>query len=196
MRRIQTLDCEHIHDWEVCVKRTSSALLFAALLGAGVLSPPAAADVTARQKEVAQHGPDVMPFSLAATTHFFTKTADGGIQQVVTRQHDPEQVALIRQHLAMIAQQFAAGNFAGPEHIHGRNMPGLASLRAAKPGELTISYRDLPDGGAIAYRTDQPLLVAALHQWFDAQLSDHGHDAMAGPGPDMHHHASSITKPE
>jgi hypothetical protein len=36
-----------------------------------------------RQAEVAGHGKDVMPFSLAATTHIFTKTAEAGIQQVV-----------------------------------------------------------------------------------------------------------------
>jgi hypothetical protein len=177
--------------------RTSAPLLFAALLAAGILASPAVAELTPRQQGVAQRGPDVMPFSLAATTHVFTKTADGGVQQVVTRHHNPEQVALIRQHLAMIAQQFSAGDFQGPEHIHGKDMPGLASLRAAKPGELTIHYRDLPNGGEITYRTDQARLVAALHQWFDAQLTDHGHDAMAGHGPDMMHpHDAGSPTPE
>ncbi|KVD85857.1 aspartate carbamoyltransferase [Burkholderia ubonensis] len=174
----------------------TATLLFAAALAAGSLASSAAADMTARQKEVAQRGTDVMPFSLAATAHIFTKTADGGVQQVVTKRDDPQQAGLIRQHLAMVAQQFAAGEFEGPEHIHGKNMPGLEALRAARPGELEVSYRDLPNGGEIAYRTDQPRLVTALHQWFDAQLSDHGHDAMAGHSPDtMHHHAAG-TAPE
>ncbi|MGO4764159.1 aspartate carbamoyltransferase [Cupriavidus sp. 2KB_3] len=172
--------------------RYSTALLFGALCGASVLSSPAFAEVSASRADVAQRGSDVMPFSLAATTHIFTKTADGGVQRVVTKQTDPKQVALIRQHLAVIAQQFSKGDFAGPEHIHGKNMPGLEALRAAKPGELKIDYRDLPNGGEISYRTQQPRLVAALHQWFDAQLSDHGHDAMAGPHSDMHHHASGM----
>ncbi len=83
---------------------------------------------------------------------------------------------------------FAAGDFEAPEQIHGKNMPGLAALHAAKPGELKITHRDLPNGGEIAYRTDQPRLVTALHQWFDAQLSDRGRDAMAGHGPDTGHH--------
>ncbi|WP_221179057.1 hypothetical protein [Pseudomonas brassicacearum] len=42
-------------------------------------------NVYQRQAEVADHGKDVMPFSLAATTHIFTKTAEGGIQQVVAK---------------------------------------------------------------------------------------------------------------
>ncbi len=177
--------------------RTSATLLLAASLAAGMLTSSAVADTTARQKEVAQRGPDVMPFSLAATTHIFTKTADGGVQQVVTKRDDPSQAALIRQHLAMIAQQFSVGDFAGPEHIHGKDMPGLAALRVAKPGELKISYRDLPNGAEITYQSDQPQLVSALHQWFDAQLADHDHDAMAGHNASsMHHHAIGAERPE
>ncbi len=139
-----------------------------------------------------------MPFSLAATTHIFTKTDDGGVQQVVTKRHDPKQVALIRGHLAAIAGQFSTGDFEAPEQIHGKDMPGLATLRNAQPGELKIGYRDLPDGGEIVYRTDEPRLVAALHAWFDAQLSDHGHDAMMEhePGMPMHHHPTDTATTE
>lgn len=158
------------------------------LLGTAMLPSSAIAEITVRQDEVAQRGAEVMPFSLAATTHIFTKTGDGGNQQVVTKHRDPKQVALIRKHLAVIARQFSAGDFGAPEQIHGEDMPGLAALRTAKPGELQIRYRDLPDGGEIVYRTDEPRFVAALHDWFDAQLSDHGHDAMAGHDPGMMHH--------
>lgn len=173
-----------------CPSTTAFATWTAVLLGAVVLSSPAIAEVTARQGDVAQQGATVMPFSLAATTHIFTKTADGGIQQVVAKHHDAKQVALIRRHLAGIAQQFAAGDFAAPERIHGSDMPGLAALRTAQPGELKIHYRDLPNGGEIVYRSEEPRLVAALHVWFDAQLSDHGQDAMAGHESGMMHHHS------
>lgn len=166
----------------------------AVLLGTAVVAPLTLADVTARQKEVAQHGADVMPFSLAATTHIFTKTADGGIQRVVTKHPDPKQTALIRGHLAAIARRFSAGDFGAPEQIHGNDMPGLAVLRTAQPGELKIDYRDVRDGGEIVYRSEQPRLVAALHDWFDAQLSDHGHDAMAGHDAGaMHHHPADMS---
>ncbi|MCC8392799.1 aspartate carbamoyltransferase [Paraburkholderia sp. MMS20-SJTR3] len=160
------------------------------LLGTTIVHPAAIAGNEARQKQVVQQGTEVMPFSIAATTHIFTKTANGGIQQVVTKHPAPEQVAMIREHLTTIAKQFSAGNFAAPEKIHGENMPGLAALRTAKPGELEIRYRDLPNGGEIEYRTHEPRLVTALHEWFDAQLSDHGHDAMAGHDPGMMHHHS------
>lgn len=59
-------------------------------------------------------------------------------------------------------------------------MPGLADLRAAKPGQIAIDYKDVKGGGQLTYKTGDPTLVAALHKWFDAQLADHGKDAMEG----------------
>jgi hypothetical protein len=162
------------------------ALALAVTLAAGV----AAAQPTdaTRQADVARRGADVMPFSLAATQHVFTKTSDGGTQRVVARKaSDRTQVKLVRQHLHDIEAQFRRGDFTGPAHIHGDDMPGLAELKSAQPGEIAIRYRDVPGGAELAYRTANPALVTALHAWFDAQLSDHGHDAMAGH-EHMHHH--------
>jgi hypothetical protein len=139
-----------------------------------------------RQADVARLGVDVMPFSLAATTHIFTKTAEGGTQRVVARcADDAQQVRLVREHLHDIRARFLKGDFSGPAHIHGAQMPGLAALRAAKPGQVAIDYKDVKGGAELTYGTADVRLVAALHQWFDAQLSDHGADAMDG---NEHHH--------
>jgi hypothetical protein len=43
-------------------------------------------------------------------------------------------------------------------------------------------------GAKLTYRTSDAKLVAALHRWFDAQLSDHGTDAMAGHSHHDHDH--------
>jgi hypothetical protein len=135
-----------------------------------------------RQVEVSQRGKDVMPFTLAATTHIFTKSDEGGVQQVVTKAAGDEvQIKLIRQHLQNIQAQFLKGDFSGPSHIHGQAMPGLAELKAARPGQIAIAYRDIKDGAELTYKTSDAKMVAALHTWFDAQLSDHGKDAMQGP---------------
>lgn len=134
-----------------------------------------------RQAEVANRGKDVMPFALAATTHIFTKNAEGGVQRVVAKKSsDKTQVKLVRQHLHEIRDQFLQGDFSGPSHIHGQEMPGLAELKAAKPGQIDIAYRDVKAGAELTYKTSDVFRVAALHQWFDAQLSDHGKDAMEG----------------
>lgn len=134
-----------------------------------------------RQAEVAKRGKDVMPFTLAATTHIFTKGAEGGVQRVVAKNtSDTAQVTLVRKHLQEIREQFLKGDFSGPGHIHGQDMPGLAELKDAKPGQIDIAYKDITGGAELSYKTSVATLVAALHKWFDAQLSDHGKDAMAG----------------
>ena len=131
-----------------------------------------------RQAEVSERGKDVMPFSLAATTHIFSKTAEGGVQKVVA-QHagDAAQVKLVREHLQQIRGQFLRGDFSGPSHIHGYDMPGLAELREAKPGQISITYKEVLAGAELSYESKNVPLVTALHRWFDAQLSDHGKDA-------------------
>jgi hypothetical protein len=142
-----------------------------------------------RQAEVAERGKDVMPFNLEATTHIFTKTAEGGIQRVVAKNiADADQTKSVRVHLQEIKQQFLKGDFSGPSHVHGKNMPGLDELRSAKQAQIAIDYRDVDGGAELYYRTSNPVMVAALHKWFDAQLSDHGTDAMEGH---QHHHGVS-----
>lgn len=79
-----------------------------------------------RQAEVAGRGKDVMPFSLAATTHVFSKTAEGGIQQVVAKTpEDATQVQLIRQHPGNPAEglpQFERWFIAGLAHFYTNNI--------------------------------------------------------------------------
>jgi hypothetical protein len=147
---------------------------------------------TQRQVDVARRGADVMPFSLKATTHVFTATSDGGTQRVVAKSlGDTTQVDLVRAHLHDLRAQFLKGDFSGPSHIHGTDMPGLAELKASKVGQVAIDYTDVEGGAELTYRTTDPKLVEALHAWFDAQLHDHGTDAMAGP---MHHHDGEMPK--
>jgi hypothetical protein len=154
--------------------------------------PLAYADDPDRQAAVSALGPEVMPFSLSATAHIFSKTPSGAIQQVVVKDPlDRDQVSLIRQHLKEVAAQFRRGDFSGPSHVHGAQMPGLAELMQAKPGEIAIQYQDLQLGGQIQYSAHNPALVAALHRWVDAQLADHGPDAMEG----HEHHHDPINQP-
>lgn len=134
-----------------------------------------------RLDEVVQRGSHVMPFNLEQTTHIFSKTGKGGVQQVIVK--DPantEQIKLIREHLTKISHEFQQGDFSNPAKIHGDAMPGLDELRKAKPNQIEIVYKELPNGAEINYSTDSPILINAIHQWFDAQLSDHARHAISG----------------
>lgn len=137
-----------------------------------------ASDVEERQADVAEAGAMVMPFDLDATTHVFEKLDDGGLQTVVADSDDPEQVALIRAHLTEEAERFARGDFHDPAMIHGDDMPGLHALVTGHD-RLEITYREIERGAEIRYGSDDPALVTAIHEWFGAQLSDHGEHATA-----------------
>jgi len=134
-----------------------------------------------RLNEVTRRGMHVMPFDLKQTQHLFTQTDTGGVQQVIAKNPgNSQQIEVIRQHLLKISGEFSRGDFSNPEKIHGKEMPGLAALRAAKPRQLQVRYNELPNGAEISYSSENKALVTAIHQWFDAQLFDHGPDAMHG----------------
>jgi hypothetical protein len=143
-----------------------------------IASLPACGDssLERRQAEVAEVGASVMPFDLDATTHVFEKLDDGGLQTVVADEDDAEQVALIRAHLAEEAERFGRGDFHDPAMIHGEDMAGLHTLMAGHE-RLAVTYGEVERGAEIRYRSEDPALVEAIHQWFDAQLRDHGRHA-------------------
>ena len=170
----------------------ASAILGLTLTHAVLAQEPASPE---RLNEVTQRGMHVMPFDLKQTQHIFNKTETGGVQQVIVK--DPgnsKQIDLIRQHLTKISGEFSHGDFSDPEKIHGKDMPGLAALRTAKPGQLHVQYKELPDGAEITYSTENKALINAIHQWFDAQLADHGPDAMPGMNHGNMHNMHDMQK--
>ena len=157
--------------------------VFAAITSLSVYAQEKASE--ARLDEIAQKGVQIMPFNLDQTIHVFSKKEDGGLQQVVVKnQSNVGQIKLIQQHLNEIANKFKQGDFSDPSKLHGDNMPGLAMIKKARPGEINIIYTELPDGAQIIYSSDKPALILAIHQWFEAQLSDHARHAM----PNHPHH--------
>jgi hypothetical protein len=152
-----------------------SALLASVALVAGC--GDGQAEATARQSEVARLGERVMPFDLDATTHRFEPVDDGLVQTVIADDPgDTDQITLIRQHLRSEAARFTAGDYGDPASIHGDDMPGLAELEAGAE-DITVIYEPTVDGGRITYTTTGVGLVAALHRWAEAQVSDHGQHA-------------------
>jgi hypothetical protein len=156
------------------------AVVAASFLSLFTLSAIAAP--TPRQQEVAQKGAMVMPFNVHNSTHVFQKNPTGGIQQVVAKDpKDKDLVAAIRTHLEMEAERFSKGDYSDPMKIHGANMPGVKYQSKVKPGQIAITYRNVPGGAAVDYVGRDAATVDAIHKWFDAQLSDHGEDATSMP---------------
>ncbi|SFM37827.1 aspartate carbamoyltransferase [Nitrosomonas communis] len=161
------------------------------LLSSFIAAPVCAAEAAEEKRldEVAERGAHVMPFDLEKTLHIFTKTENGGLQQVVVKdKSDTEQIRLIQSHLSKISAEFKRRDFSNPEQIHGESMPGLVELKKAKPGEIEIEYSELPNGAQIDYSSNSPKLIDAIHQWFDAQLSEHARHAISGENHQYTHH--------
>ena len=158
------------------MKHTSLAIfsLFVIGLPAAATTQTAQDSASLRQEQVARHGASVMPFDLARTTHFFDDTTSGGIETVRAQSvDDHDQAKLIRSHLALEARRFARGDFSDPAKIHGADMPGLRTLAAAL-GKLHVTYKEVPGGASLTYASRDSDVVAAIHEWFAAQRSDHG----------------------
>jgi hypothetical protein len=132
-----------------------------------------------RQEQVEKRGAAVMPFDQDLTTHIFRETGTGGVQTVVAKDAQATtQIALVRSHLREEAERFAAGDFSDPMAIHGMKMPGVDELRR-NASRIRVAYTAVPRGARITYTTSDRAVVDALHDWFDAQLMDHGANAHA-----------------
>lgn len=118
-----------------------------------------------------------MPFDLEKTTHIFEALPDGGLQTVTANNSaDTSQIELIQSHLQVESAKFGSGDFSSPAFIHGDDMPGLSALKAGYQ-DMDVQYAALPAGASIRYTTQEPNLIEALNNWFEAQSSDHGHHA-------------------
>ncbi len=136
--------------------------------------------------EVRHRTQQVVPFSVEQTRQTFSKTVHGGVQHVVAKStDDTKQIKLIQAHLQKIADEFRKGDFSVTERMHGADMQGLARLKRAQIDDIRYEYKPLADGGQIHYSSEYPELVQALHEWFDAQTTEHGSDAI--PGHTQHH---------
>jgi glutathione S-transferase len=145
-------------------------------------------DGSKRAEEVQQHSREVVPYSLDQTLQSFTKTVHGGIQHVVVKpEADKEQIKLIQEHLRELTTQFRKGDFSSTQRVHGADMPGLIQLKKAALDDIKYEYESLPNGAQIHFSTEYPQYVQALHEWFDAQRSDHGSAVVP---EHMKHHSS------
>lgn len=163
--------------WRQTLPLLVATVALTVLATLGVLALMDRLSAQSRHAEVATRGAQVMPFDLEQTMHAFQPTADGGVQTVRAKDAtNNNQIALVQQHLQEEAVKFQQGDFTDPASIHGADMPGLATLQPSAE-RINVRYTPLPDGGQITFTTAEPTLITALHDWFAAQLSDHGQHA-------------------
>ena len=106
------------------------------------------------------------PFNGHNATQAFQMNQSGGIQQVVAKDpNDKQLVAAIRAYLEAEAQRFGDGDYSG-------RFKGVRNLKVVKPGQIAITYRNVPAGAAIDYVGADAAAVDAIHKWLDAEIPD------------------------
>jgi hypothetical protein len=135
---------------------------------------------------VNQRVQQAVPYALDQTLQTFTKTVHGGVLHVIAKSADnSHQIMLIREDLLKMANEFRKGDFSRTERMHGAHMPGLDQLKKAQIDEIRFDYKILENGAQIHFSTEYPQFVDALHEWFDAQINDHGNEVI--PEHSQHH---------
>jgi hypothetical protein len=121
---------------------------------------------------VQRRGAMVMGVNQYTSRHVFEPLPDGGRIELQRGVDDSAGIAQIRRHMALIARQFAAGDFHLPGVVHDREVPGtrvMAERRAA----ITYSVESLPRGGAVRVQTGDSVAVQAIHDFLAFQRQDH-----------------------
>jgi hypothetical protein len=130
-----------------------------------------------RQQMIHSESHMVMPFDMNKVTHYFIKNDSGGVLIIKIKDiNDTVQVMLVREHLKKEYQLFSKGDFTDPQMLHGKNMPGLKVLSKSKD-KYKVKFEELPEGADLNFISEDTKVINAIHQWFDAQLKDHGNDA-------------------
>ena len=123
--------------------------------------------------EVNARGERAMGFSQTETEHHFIITRDGGLIQVETK--DPADTAnreRVRQHLAHVAERFAAGDFNTPMLVHARMPPGAEAMSRLKAA-IAYAFEETERGGRVRITAKSPEALAAVHEFLRFQIEDH-----------------------
>jgi hypothetical protein len=126
-----------------------------------------------RFAEMNARGNRSMGFDQRKTTHHFRSLGDGGaIEVTVNDPADTTDLAAIRNHLAQIAKQFAAGDFSAPVMTHAEMPPGAAEMKSLSD-KIAYTYEELPGGARVRIATGDPKALAAVHEFFAYQIKEH-----------------------
>jgi len=118
-------------------------------------------------------GDKAMGFPHDKTTHHFRMLSDGGaIEVTANEQSDKTNTGAIRSHLSHIATMFSNGDFSAPMFIHDGVPPGVTTMKLMKSA-IRYTYEEMPSGGRVRIESDNPIAVAAVHDFLRFQITDH-----------------------
>jgi len=125
------------------------------------------------QAVVQSHGDQAMGFAHDKTTHHFRMLSDGGSIEVTANDPDDKtNMTAIRSHLKHIARMFSNGDFSTPMFIHDGVPPGVTTMKLMNSA-IHYSYEEIRSGGRVRVKADDPVAVAAIHDFLRFQIREH-----------------------
>ena len=67
---------------------------------------------------------------------------------------------------------FGNGDFSIPMFIHDEVPPGVTTMKLMKSA-IHYTYEEMPSGGRIRIKSDDPIAVAAIHDFVRFQITEH-----------------------
>jgi hypothetical protein len=122
------------------------------------------------QMSCPDHAEHAMGFSQSASKHAFRLFSDGGAIEV--RSADAATVKAIREHLQMIAKEFAAGDFAKPRAVHDQMPDGAAAMKDLRRS-IDYRYSEIESGGRVRITTKDSRALEAVHAFLRYQIREH-----------------------
>ncbi len=127
----------------------------------------------AHQAAVEGRGDQAMGFPHDKTTHHFRMMGDGGAIEVTANDpKDKTDMEAIRSHLVHIAAMFGAGDFSTPMFVHDGVPPGVTTMKLMKSA-IHCAYEEMPAGGRVWIKSEDPIAVAAIHDFLRFQITEH-----------------------
>ena len=107
-----------------------------------------------------------------ALEHQFVSQPDGGDIILERQIHEDMGINQIRAHLLLISRSFARGDFSLPGFVHEKPVPGTVVM-AQRAGQISYTVEDLPHGGVVHIRTEDPEALKAIHSFIAFQIAEH-----------------------
>lgn len=151
------------------MKRSAFALacLPAAVLLFGALANPVQADPDDDDDDTPSSNPAALD---ARSLHMFRETMHGGIEATLIRQGSHAELTRVRAKLRGTYDRLRQGQYPNAR------IRGYAS-------RIRVNYSELPTGAQIAFSSEDPQAIAALHEWFAAQVrAERQRHPGGGPG--------------
>lgn len=118
-----------------------------------------------------RHG-EVVGTDPMALEHQFVSQPDGGDIILERQIHEDMGINQIRAHLLLISRSFARGDFSLPGFVHEKPVPGTVVM-AQRAGQISYTVEDLPHGGVVHIRTEDPEALKAIHSFIAFQIAEH-----------------------